>query len=197
MPIASAKFIALQQGIADGQENPVPVIKSMGFHKLEMPESHWPYPIVVADSGQRTNRKKMTPEQQDALLETIQELGREVNEGLVKDEKRLVEEWRQDGTMEIIQDVDVDAFQARCRKYFSKVLNSVMFTTVSPQKVPRTVRMNDEFDKGQATADTTGAMTASHVSILNLRQEVRQGYLATCVRVLVVLEKRFACCFLS
>ena len=62
----------------------------------------------------------MTPEQQDALLETIQELGREVNEGLVKDEKRLVEEWRQDGTMEIIQDVDVDAFQARCRKYFSK-----------------------------------------------------------------------------
>ena len=33
MPIAfSEVYLALQQGIADGQENPVPVIKAMGFH---------------------------------------------------------------------------------------------------------------------------------------------------------------------
>ena len=48
------------------------------------------------------------------------ELGNEVYAGLVKDEKRLVEEWREDGTMEIIEDVDVDAFRARCREYFSE-----------------------------------------------------------------------------
>jgi len=122
MPIAfSEVYLALQQGIADGQENPVPVIKSMGFHEVQKClniTGHIQSSLQIL-VNERT-WKKMTPEQQDALLETIQELGREVNEGLVKDEKRLVEEWRQDGTMEIIQDVDVDAFQARCRKYFSK-----------------------------------------------------------------------------
>ena len=61
----------------------------------------------------------MTPEQQDALLKTIQELGDEVYRGTIDDEQRLIEEWRKDGTMEIVEDVDVAAFQARCRKYFS------------------------------------------------------------------------------
>ena len=58
--------------------------------------------------------------------------------------------------------------------------------------------MNDEFDQGQATADTTGAMTASSTRF-DPESEAgseEQGYLATCVRVLVVLEKRFACLFL-
>ena len=58
--------------------------------------------------------------------------------------------------------------------------------------------MNDEFDQGQATADTTGAMTDSSTRF-DPESEAgseEQGYLATCVRVLVVLEKRFACLFL-
>ena len=36
MPIAfTREYLALQQGIADGQENPVPVIKAMGFHEVQ------------------------------------------------------------------------------------------------------------------------------------------------------------------
>ena len=56
MPIAfSEVYLALQQGIADGQENPVPVIKSMGFHEVQkVPEPDRPYSVVAANSRQRT-----------------------------------------------------------------------------------------------------------------------------------------------
>ncbi len=122
MPIAfSEVYLALQQGIADGQENPVPVIKSMGFHEVQKClnlTGHIQSSLQIL-VNERT-WKRLTADQQKALLESIQELGDEVYEGLIQDEKKLIEEWRKDGTMEIIEDVDVDAFRQRCRKYFSK-----------------------------------------------------------------------------
>lgn len=122
MPIAfSEVYLALQQGIADGQENPVPVIKSMGFHEVQKClnlTGHIQSSLQIL-VNERT-WKRLTADQQKALRDSIQELGDEVYAGLIKDEKKLIEEWRKDGTMEIIEDVDVDAFRQRCRKYFSK-----------------------------------------------------------------------------
>ncbi|MDC0279179.1 TRAP transporter substrate-binding protein DctP, partial [bacterium] len=122
MPIAfSEVYLALQQGIADGQENPVPVIKSMGFHEVQKClnlTGHIQSSLQIL-VNERT-WKRLTAEQQKALVDSIEELGDDVYEGLIKDEKKLIDEWRKDGTMEIIEDVDVDAFRERCRKYFSK-----------------------------------------------------------------------------
>lgn len=122
MPIAfSEVYLALQQGIADGQENPVPVIKSMGFHEVQKYlnlTGHIQSSVQVLVNERKW--KQLSPEQQKALLESIEELGDEVYEGLINDEKRLIEEWRKDGTMEIVDDVDVEAFRSRCRKHFSK-----------------------------------------------------------------------------
>lgn len=122
MPIAfSEVYLALQQGIADGQENPVPVIKSMGFHEVQEClnlTGHIQSSLQIL-VNERT-WKRLTTDQQKALLESIQELGDEVYDGLIKDEKKLIEEWQKDGTMKIIEDVDVNAFRERCRKYFSK-----------------------------------------------------------------------------
>ncbi|MDG2221390.1 MAG: TRAP transporter substrate-binding protein DctP [Rubripirellula sp.] len=122
MPIAfSEVYLALQQGIADGQENPVPVIKSMGFHEVQKClnlTGHIQSSLQIL-VNERT-WKRLSADQQKALLDSIQELGGEVYDGLIKDEKKLIEEWRRDGTMEIIEDVDVDAFRERCREYFSK-----------------------------------------------------------------------------
>ena len=122
MPIAfSEVYLALQQGIADGQENPVPVIKSMGFHEVQKClnlTGHIQSSLQIL-VNERT-WKRLTADQQKTLLDTIQELGHEVYDGLIEDEKKLIEEWRKDGTMEIVEDVDVDAFRERCRKYFSK-----------------------------------------------------------------------------
>ena len=38
----------------------------------------------------------------------------------MKDEKQLIEQWRKDGTIQIVDDVDMNAFRERCRKFFSK-----------------------------------------------------------------------------
>ena len=122
MPIAfSEVYLALQQGIADGQENPVPVIKAMGFHEVQKClnlTGHIQSSIQILVNERTWQR--LSPEQQKALQEAVQELGDDVHRGTVADEKKLIEQWRKDGTMEIIDDVDVDAFRKGCREYFSE-----------------------------------------------------------------------------
>jgi tripartite ATP-independent transporter DctP family solute receptor len=121
MPIAFAEvYLALQQGIADGQENPVPVIKAKGFHEVQKClnlTGHIQSSVQILVNERVWQR--MNTDQQAALLKAVQDLGEEVRQGLVKDEQRLIEEWKKDGTMEIIDDVDIDAFRARAREYFS------------------------------------------------------------------------------
>lgn len=122
MPIAfSEVYLALQQGIADGQENPVPVIKAMGFHEVQKClnlTGHIQSSLQIL-VNERT-WQSLTVDQQDKLLETIQELGEKVHRGTIDDEKKLIEQWRKDGTMQIVEDIDADAFRERCREYFSK-----------------------------------------------------------------------------
>ena len=121
MPISFAEvYLALQQGIADGQENPVPVIKAKGFHEVQKClnlTGHIQSSIQILMNER--SWKRMTVEQQTALTNAVKDLGREVHRGLVEDDKRLIDEWRRDGTMEIIDDVDVDAFRKKARDFFS------------------------------------------------------------------------------
>ena len=121
MPISfSEVYLALQQGIADGQENPVPVIKAMGFQEVQKClnlTGHIQSSIQILMNDRVW--QKMTKEQQAALMKAVHELGKDVYRGTVEDEQRLIEEWRQDGTMQIIDDVDVDAFRKRAKEFFA------------------------------------------------------------------------------
>lgn len=121
MPISfSEVYLALQQGIADGQENPVPVIKAKGFHEVQKClnlTGHIQASVQILMNERSWQR--LNAEQQDALLNAVRELGEDVHRGLVDDEKKLIDQWRDDGTMQIVEDVDADAFRARARDYFS------------------------------------------------------------------------------
>lgn len=121
MPISfSEVYLALQQGIADGQENPVPVIKAKGFHEVQKClnlSGHIQSSIQILMNERVWQR--MDVDQQAALMKAVQDLGEEVYRGVVADEQRLIEEWRKDGTMQIVDDVDVDAFRVRAREFFS------------------------------------------------------------------------------
>ncbi len=121
MPISFAEvYLALQQGIADGQENPVPVIKAMGFHEVQEClnlSGHIQSSIQILVNERVW--KRMDADQQAALLQALQDLGKEVYRGTIEDEARLIEQWRKNGTMQIVDDVDVDAFRKRARDYFS------------------------------------------------------------------------------
>ncbi|APZ90979.1 Neu5Ac-binding protein [Fuerstiella marisgermanici] len=121
MPISFGEvYLALQQGIADGQENPVPVIKAMGFHEVQKClnlSGHIQSSIQIL-MNERT-WQRMDTDQQAALMKVVKELGEDVYRGTVEDEQWLIEEWRKDGTMQIVEDVDVDAFRKRAAEYFS------------------------------------------------------------------------------
>ena len=122
MPISFGEvYLALQQGIADGQENPVPVIKAMGFHEVQEYlnlTGHIQSSVQIL-MNERT-WQRMSETQQQALLKTVRELGDEVYRGTVEDEAKLIEAWRKDGSMKIVEDVDVDAFRERARKHFAQ-----------------------------------------------------------------------------
>ncbi|HIK94181.1 MAG TPA: tRNA modification GTPase, partial [Planctomycetes bacterium] len=121
MPISFAEvYLALQQGIADGQENPVPVIKAKGFHEVQKClnlSGHIQSSIQILVNERVWQR--MDAEQQVALMKAVRDLGNDVYRGIVADEQRLIAEWREDGSMQIVEDVNVDAFRRRARDFFS------------------------------------------------------------------------------
>jgi TRAP-type C4-dicarboxylate transport system substrate-binding protein len=122
MPMAfSEVYMALQQGIADGQENPVPVIHSMGFHEVQkylILTGHIQSSVQVLINERVWQR--LDTDQQSALLQAVGDLGGEILTGLRSQESELLDTWRGDGTMEIIDDVDVDAFRRRANAYFAE-----------------------------------------------------------------------------
>jgi len=121
MPMAfSEVYMALQQGIADGQENPVPVIYSMGFHEVQKYLSltgHIQSSVQLLINERTWQR--LDPKQQKALTDAVDDLGQEVLEGIRLQETELLEQWRKDGPMQVVDDVDVEAFRLKARKYFS------------------------------------------------------------------------------
>jgi TRAP-type C4-dicarboxylate transport system substrate-binding protein len=112
--------LALQQGIADGQENPVPVIKAMGFHEVQQYLSltgHIQSSIQILIND-RTWERLSTAEQR-VLREVVERLGQRVYRDSQAEEEVLLSQWRQDGTMTVVEDVDLGAFRQRCREYFA------------------------------------------------------------------------------
>ncbi|MCP4173423.1 MAG: hypothetical protein GY758_21915, partial [Fuerstiella sp.] len=139
MPISFAEvYLALQQGIADGQENPVPVIKAKGFHEVQTClnlTGHIQSSIQILMNERVWQR--LETDQQELLLKVVQNLGQEVYRGIVSDERRLIEEWRSEGTMQIVENVDVDAFRRRARKFFSSgYAFSDLYNRITADPVP-------------------------------------------------------------
>lgn len=121
MPIAfSEVYMALQQGIADGQENPIPVIQAKGFHEVQKYvclTGHIQSSIQLLINERAWQR--LNTQQQEALLQTVASLGKEVLDGIRTQETELLEQWRHDGTMQVISDIDVKAFKEKSNRFFA------------------------------------------------------------------------------
>lgn len=122
MPMAfSEVYMALQQGIADGQENPIPVIRSMGFQEVQkylVLTGHIQSSIQILVNERSWNRLRAADQQ--ALAAAVEDLGGEVLAGIRLEENELLEAWRREQTMQIISDVDVAAFRRRAAEYFGQ-----------------------------------------------------------------------------
>lgn len=121
MPVAfSEVYMALRQGMADGQENPVPTIAAMGFDEVQSCVSltgHIQSSIQILVNERVWQR--LNARQQRALLDALHELGGAVRGGTQREEREILARWRRNGTPRIIHDVDVAAFRRRAWEYFS------------------------------------------------------------------------------
>lgn len=121
MPIAFTEvYMALQQGIADGQENPIPTIQAMGFHEVQ---THLNLTRHIQSSTQTLIAEpvwlRLSSGQQDAMRAAALAARQQVRDCIERGDLRIVEQWRRNGALQIVEDVDVDAFRVRARQRFS------------------------------------------------------------------------------
>ncbi|WP_307849731.1 DctP family TRAP transporter solute-binding subunit [Qaidamihabitans albus] len=122
-------YLGLQQGIIDGQENPIPTIAEKSFDEVQ---SH------VSLSGHQTGSQlvvinedrwqQLSPEQQDALAEAVHQTRAENRRCIEDEETRILDEWRQNGAMTVVDDVDREAFSRRAQEYFTRHLSGEQLT---------------------------------------------------------------------
>lgn len=116
-------YLSLQQGVIDGQENPIPTIKDMNFHEVQSHLSLTGHQtgFVVAITSEET-WQSLTPQQQEALQNAISG-AREGNRKCIEEaEQKILDEWRQAGEPVIVEDVDRAAFSAKAEAYFAQHL---------------------------------------------------------------------------
>jgi tripartite ATP-independent transporter DctP family solute receptor len=116
-------FLSLQQGVIDGQENPIPTIASLNLPEVQ---SH------VSLTGHQTGSQLiiisedvwqgLTPEQQEALQTAVDETRDENRACIEEDEQKFLDEWKSTGAMEVVEDVDRDAFRSKVLEYYDEHL---------------------------------------------------------------------------
>ncbi|WP_182525638.1 DctP family TRAP transporter solute-binding subunit [Nocardioides dongkuii] len=116
-------FLALQQGTVDGQENPITNIDSSSLQEVQ---------DYVSLSGHQANSNlviiggvwdEMTSAQQDVLQSAVDKAVEEVPGCVAEDEEKTLAEWEETGDMEIVDDVDVEAFRTQADTYLRENFN--------------------------------------------------------------------------
>jgi len=111
-------YLALQQGIVDGQENPLTNIVAQNFAEVQ------DY-LSLSAHQQNSNLviigpvwNELSGEQQEALSAAADAAVEQVPQCVEEDEAATLEEFESGGTIEVVDDVDVAAFRDRAEKYF-------------------------------------------------------------------------------
>lgn len=114
-------YLSLQQGVIDGQENPIPTIHDMNFDEVQSHISLSGHQLgfVVAIIGEDT-WNSLSPDQQDAVQTAISG-ARDGSRKCIEDaEQKVLDEWKKTGQMTIVDDVDREAFKSKAEAYFEK-----------------------------------------------------------------------------
>ncbi|MDF1605366.1 DctP family TRAP transporter solute-binding subunit [Nocardioides sp. YIM 152315] len=111
-------FLALQQGTVDGQENPITNIAASSLQEVQdyismsNHQANSNLVIIGADSW-----SGLSAEQQDALTAAVGAAEEQVPECVTEDEEATLAEWEDSGEMEVVDDVDVEAFRSQADAY--------------------------------------------------------------------------------
>ncbi len=116
-------YISLQQGVVDGQENPIPVIASLNLPEVQ---SHlnltghmtgFVMPVVNENAWQG-----LTDAQREALQKAITDARATDRQCMEEEETGFVETWRGEGKMQIVEP-DVAAFRGKAETFFRNTLS--------------------------------------------------------------------------
>ncbi|MBB4931585.1 tripartite ATP-independent transporter DctP family solute receptor [Lipingzhangella halophila] len=116
-------YTGLQQGVIDGQENPIATVAAESFEEVQ---SH------VSMTGHQTGSQlvvineehwqSLNSDQQDALQTAVQETRPENRQCIEDEEDEILDEWERTGDVEVVEDVDREAFQQLAADYFGENL---------------------------------------------------------------------------
>lgn len=114
-------YLALQQGIVKGQENPITgthtgsydeIVNTFNLnnHQLSL---HW---VTVSNK----TLDKMNDEQKDLLFTTVGDLRANVLDCYTSDTEELLDQYRNDPNMTVVEteDIDLDAFRDKAEDFF-------------------------------------------------------------------------------
>ena len=110
-------YLALQQGTVDGQENPIVNIDAINLHEVQdyiSLSSHQLSSnlVIIGDVW-----NDMSTEQQEALTAAVEEAMVQEPQCAAEAEEAILAGWRESGDMEIVEDVDRDAFRELVEPY--------------------------------------------------------------------------------
>ncbi|WP_017547088.1 DctP family TRAP transporter solute-binding subunit [Nocardiopsis prasina] len=116
-------YMALQQGTVDGQENPIATVAADNYSEVQSHVSLTGHQIgsqMIVVSGQTWDR--LSEGQQEVLQEAVSEV-REKNRACIEEaEAEVLAEWEASGAMEVVDDVDVEAFRTQVHEHFLSTL---------------------------------------------------------------------------
>ena len=115
-------YLALQQGVAQGQENPIVATHAQKFDEILKVASLTNHQVgahylVMSD---RT-LDKMSQPQKDALFKAIHDIRAENRKCVDEETEKVLNEWRNDSTRTVVEidDIDREAFISKAEAYFS------------------------------------------------------------------------------
>ena len=110
-------YLALQQGTVDGQENPITNIDAINLDEVQgyisLSSHQLSSNLVII--GKVWN--ELSGEQQEALSAAVQEAMTREPQCAAEAEEEILAGWRESGNMEIVEDVDRDAFRELAEPY--------------------------------------------------------------------------------
>lgn len=115
-------YLALQQGAVEGQENPITNIDAESLDEVQdyLSLSHHQLNTNLVIMSEVWT--ELSEEQQEALSAAVEAAVTEVTDCVAEDEESILEEWREGDEWEVVEDVDIEAFQEQALEYFEENL---------------------------------------------------------------------------
>lgn len=116
----SEVYLALQQGVIDAQENPIPTIETAKLNEVQdyiNLTGHQVQGTYLISQDSLTD--SFSESQKAAFDAAVQAAGEATAECIIHDEQEILDRWKADGSINVNEDIDVEALAAAAREHYA------------------------------------------------------------------------------